>query len=185
MLNIAKGYTVSVTNISFINGNSSIAGGILNDGGLTLTRVTISNNDGDVAGGVANDTDGTLTMVDSIVNDNTTAGGIINDGTMTLSKVTVRNNLGDQFGGIANDIDGTLVISNSTVDQNSSTGKSLGFAGGLFNFGTGFVDQYQCERQQLHGGRGRHREPWSAAGHQLPDHQQHHANDRRRVRQSQ
>jgi pectin methylesterase-like acyl-CoA thioesterase len=38
VFNIAKGYTVSVTNISFINGNSSIAGGILNDGGLTLTQ---------------------------------------------------------------------------------------------------------------------------------------------------
>lgn len=54
VVQIDKGYSATIRNITLTNGKCLPAGGILNDGSLTLIKVTVSQNEGEeTAGGIA------------------------------------------------------------------------------------------------------------------------------------
>ena len=128
VMQIDKGYTVSISGLTITNGKCPPAGGILTDGTLTLTNVTVSHNQGDEAGGgIANDIDGTLTLINSTLSDNTglsqtsgMGGGLLNFGTASLINTTVSgNSVPVQGGGIENQ--GRLQITNCSIVNNTLT----------------------------------------------------------------
>jgi hypothetical protein len=140
VLQIDKGYTVSISGLTFTNGECLPAGGILTDGTLTLKNVTVTQNLGDEAsGGIANDIDGVLTVSNSTLSDNTAlsqssgmGGGFLNFGTASLIDTTVSGNTAPtKGGGIENE--GSLRVSNCSVINNTT--QVLG--GGLDNRNSG------------------------------------------------
>src|ERR1700723_2507018 len=102
------GVTASISGVTIESGNG-YAGGILNDGTLTLSSSTLSGNSGFVGGGIFND--GTLTLSSSPLPGTSAAGNSPAGG-----------------GGICNV--GTLTVINSTF-----SGNSAGYGGGIFNVG--------------------------------------------------
>jgi hypothetical protein len=90
--------------------------------GLTVTGGVYSVADGHGAGGIIND--GTLTLSGDVVSGNAVApvsyggGGITNDGTLTISGTTISGNTGLSGGGIYND--GPLTITDSTLSGNTA-----------------------------------------------------------------
>jgi hypothetical protein len=123
--------TVSTSTLS---GNSAAGngGGIANWGTLTVSTSSLSGNTAPQGGGIANDR-GTLTVTGSTLSGNTApqgGGGIRNLGTLTFSNSTLSGNRAAVGGGIANV--GTLTVSTSTLSGNSATGEG----GGVVNFGT-------------------------------------------------
>jgi hypothetical protein len=121
---------------SFIIRNGTLfnsAGGILNQGTLTLTNSVVSDNVADFGAGISNS--GMLTLDHATVSGNTAAtfgGGILNHGTLTVNNSTISGNTSVEFGGggIANS-GGTLILNNSTVSGNSTSSDG----GGLLNAG--------------------------------------------------
>ncbi len=128
--------TMTLTNVT-ITGGSILAfgaGGILNDGTITLTNATVSENSGDI-GGIENNGKATLTNVTFYANNGV---AIENDssGTMTLTNATISGNA-------ANDTDvthaagietlGKLNIANSIVAQNGSSRDVSGFVNSFGN----------------------------------------------------
>jgi hypothetical protein len=123
--------------MTFTNGECVGAGGIVNNGTLTLTNVTVSHNTGvQAAGGIANDIDGVLTLIGSTVSDNTSTnqlggqgGGLFNLGTASLIDTTVSGNSAPlQGSGIENR--GQLRVINSRITNNTT---AQGLGGGLEN----------------------------------------------------
>jgi predicted outer membrane repeat protein len=148
VFNIGSGNTVALSGLAVKDGAlTSIGGGIVNDGTLTLTACTISGNSafGELGyghgGGIYNGSDGTLAVSDCAVSDNaaTDGGGIYNAGTLRVSNSTFRDNsvfrglfLIDSGGAICNASNsGPLVISQCTFSDNSATG--AGFGGAIYN----------------------------------------------------
>ena len=116
------------------NGGSSLAGGILVEGGATLTveSSTISDNraghedDGWVSFGVGITNNGTTRLSHSAVVRNVgihlgDGGGILNGGSMTILDSTIGDNsAGTRGGGIYNE--GSLVLRGVTIAHNSAQG---------------------------------------------------------------
>ena len=129
VMQIDKGYTVSIFGMTLTNGECPPAGGILTDGTLTLTNVTVSNNKGDEGGGgIANDIDGTLTLINTTLKDNTAlsqrsgmGGGLLNFGVASIVDSTVKGNVAPaEGGGIENE--GRMEITNSRIVNNMTNG---------------------------------------------------------------
>jgi hypothetical protein len=129
VLQVDKGYTVTIRRMTFTNGRCLSAGGIVNDGALTLTKVIVTRNEGEeTAGGIANDIDGTLTLIHTAVTYNQSTdqtsgrgGGIFNLGTASLIKTTVTGNSAPVFGGgIENE--GHLLADHLRIDNNMTQG---------------------------------------------------------------
>ena len=124
----------AISGVTVRNGSrigSSDAGGINNNGILTVTNSTVSGNQAYYYGGIGNS--GTLTVTNSTVSGNqgNFGGGIGNFGTLTVTNSTVSGNQsGNSGGGIANS--GTLTMTNSTVSGNQSDGSG----GGIANYNT-------------------------------------------------
>ena len=124
----------AIAGVTVRNGSrsgSSDAGGIDNNGILTVTNSTVSGNQAYYYGGIGNS--GTLTVTNSTVSGNqgNFGGGIVNFGTLTVTNSTVSGNQsGNSGGGIANS--GTLTMTNSTVSGNQSDGSG----GGIANYNT-------------------------------------------------
>jgi hypothetical protein len=118
-----------------------LAGGILNNGDLTLDHVTVNNNlmtteSGDFwqgGGGIYNGDGASLLLVDSTVADNVadwSGGGVYSffNSTTTVRRSTISGNLsGDVGGGLR--LLGNAQIINSTISGNQSTGW---YGGALF-----------------------------------------------------
>jgi hypothetical protein len=97
----------------------------------TIQNLTIRNGVGPgfEAGGIQNE--GTVSVNNSTLSGNSAsayAGGIRNNGTITISNSTLSGNSSGDGGGIYNG-DGTTTISNSTLSGNSASSEG----GGLFN----------------------------------------------------
>ena len=144
VMQIDKGYTVSISGLTITNGKCPPAGGILTDGTLTLTNVTVSHNEGEEGGGgIANDVDGTLTLINSTLNDNTAlsqtsgmGGGLVNFGTASLIDTIVSRNIAPaQGGGIENQ--GRMQIINSSIANNTSNLLGGGIDNRNSSLGTG------------------------------------------------
>jgi hypothetical protein len=131
-------YSNQALNVSLV-GATSYAGGIGNEGVLTLTNTQVySNSSNSDAGGIENRGTGVVTLTDSSVTGNTaiiSIGGISNlvGASMTLTNSTVSGNRAADAGGIRNG--GALTITNSTISENLATFSSAA-GGGIFNSGT-------------------------------------------------
>ncbi|MDQ3956409.1 MAG: hypothetical protein M3285_12765 [Actinomycetota bacterium] len=126
------------------NDASHLAGGILNSSAsrLTLTRSSVSGNDVSTgtAGGIFNDGKMTLTNVSIVANDaegdNAASGGIHNQTdageSVKLRNVTISGNSADVGGGILITSTGTMDIEYSTIAGNSS---QPGVGAGIHQYG--------------------------------------------------
>ncbi len=123
--------TASLTGLTVTDGFApSSAGGIRNDGTLTLTNCTVSRNStgNGYGGGVYND--GSLTLNNSTVYRNSAymGGGIYSNGSLTVTGCTFTlNSAGWDGGGILNE--GNLQLNSTTFDQNSA----YWFGGAIFS----------------------------------------------------
>lgn len=129
------GITATVRNLILANGYGfQLAGGVLNNGNLTLERVTLTGNTmatnaGDFwqgGGGIYNGDGATLLLVDSTVSNNSarwSGGGIYSffNTTTTILRSTISGNTSGDVGGGIRSL-GNVTISNSTISGNTSTG---------------------------------------------------------------
>jgi hypothetical protein len=136
---ISKGVVVSFSGLTIENGSAAggYAGGIVNEGTLTISRCTITGNNGSggYVGGIFNNF-GTTTVTNSTITGNSASGGyvggiFIDGGTATFTNSTITGNSvsGGYVGGIFNYNGGTTTVSSSTITGNSASG---GYAGGIF-----------------------------------------------------
>lgn len=126
---------------------TSVGGGLLNAGNLTLLNVTVNNNSatssgatGGFGGGIYNT--GTVTLNNVTLNGNSTSGspwpgsnssggGLYNSGTANLSNsLVISNTVLGTGGGLYNG--NSLTLDNSTITSNQATD---GNGGGLYNAG--------------------------------------------------
>ena len=126
--------TVSLSNVTIVNGRAADGGGILNSGTLVLRNSLLAQNDASNSGGAIRN-NGTLTLLNSTVSNNQSAhgGGVWNNSgaTATIVNSTITQNRAGVLGtGIGNEA--TLTIENSIVAGNFT---STGLAD-LFNAGT-------------------------------------------------
>jgi hypothetical protein len=134
LLIVDPGLTVNVAHLTMTNGYGfQLAGGILNNGNLTLDHVTVTENTmttnaGDFwqgGGGIYNGDGATLTLVDSTVSDNVsgwTGGGVYSffNTTTNIIRSTISGNLSlDVAGGLRTL--GNVNVVNSTISSNTST----------------------------------------------------------------
>ena len=144
--NSRRGMTVNASVTSMIdhftmqNGrvDGGYAGGVRNDGTLTITESAINNNTAGAGAGIFNM--GTLTLHSSTVKENMTGGdggGILNLGSLTVTNSSLINNTGGVGGGISNAggfaLFATANFINSTISGNSAESRG----GGIGNFSTG------------------------------------------------
>jgi hypothetical protein len=139
VVTVSQGVTAYISGVTIQDGNGNAAGGIYNNGVVTLVDSAVVQNvgiRGDYAGGIFNGFDSTLTLINSIVSHNTASsgdagGGISNFGVLRLANSTVSDNTAGQGGGIFSN--GTLVLINSTVSGNIASDSN---GGGIANRGT-------------------------------------------------
>ena len=126
----------TIRDLSIVDGYGfELAGGILNNGDLTLERVTVADNVVTTSGldfwkgggGIYNGRDSSLTLLDSTVSGNQVTGGVgggvmaFFDTLVTIEGSTISGNTtNDVAGGIRNL--GAMTIRNSTISGNATTG---------------------------------------------------------------
>jgi len=127
--------TATLNNLIVTNGYGwQLAGGILNNGSLTLDHVTLTGNTmatdaGDYwqgGGGIYNGTGATLNLIDSTVSNNQarwSGGGIYSffNTTTTIVRSTISGNVSNDVGGAIRSL-GNMTINNSTISGNTATG---------------------------------------------------------------
>jgi hypothetical protein len=132
---VNAGTTATVKHLSVTNGfGFQLAGGILNNGSLTLDHViltenTMTTNAGDFwqgGGGIYNGDGATLNLIDSSVTNNQAAwsgGGVYSffNTTTTILRSTISGNVSNDVGGGIRSL-GDMTITNSTISGNRSTG---------------------------------------------------------------
>jgi hypothetical protein len=91
IVTVEAGQTASLSGLTVANGN---AGGIENNGTLTVANSAVLSNSARRGGGIANEVGGTLTLTASTVSGKsaTFGGGVVNVGTLTVSGSTVSGN---------------------------------------------------------------------------------------------
>ncbi len=139
IFSITGGVTVSMSKLTITNGNhASQAGGIQNNGTLTMTDCTVSGNTSPQAGGIENDA--VLTLTNCTLNNNTSTGvggALVSYGTTnTLTNCTIANNQSSGHGGGFHIAAGDLSLINCTVAGNQSTS---GIGGGIYVGGTALL----------------------------------------------
>lgn len=139
---VNSGTTATIRGLTLINGYGfELAGGILNNGTLTLQRVVVENNrvtTGGIdfwkgGGGIYNGDGSKLTLVESTVRNNSVTGGAgggvygFFNTTVTIDRSTINGNTANDVGGGIRSL-GNFTIRNSTISSNTSTG----WMGGAF-----------------------------------------------------
>jgi hypothetical protein len=135
VLHIQTGVTVALKKINLIQG---IAGGIVNDGTLSISNVQVSGNARSFSGGGIENT-GNLTVTDSTISGNCEegpmgGGGIFNSGALTIENSTISGNMAGNYC----EVFGITSPSRSTsTDNNGNTnGLYLYSGGGIYNTGS-------------------------------------------------
>jgi beta-glucanase (GH16 family) len=132
---INAGTTASLSHLTLVDGFGwQLAGGILNNGSLTLDHSTVSGNvmatdAGDYwqgGGGIYNGDSATLNLIDSSVSNNQagwSGGGIYSffNTTTTIVRSTISGNVSNDVGGGIRSL-GNMTITNSTISGNTATG---------------------------------------------------------------
>ncbi len=140
-LTVARGTTASLANLTVTGGNATgaagvLAGGLYNQGNVTLANMTFRGNVGYTGGAVRND--GTLTVNGSTFSGNTASfggAGLFNAGSMTVTGSTIANNVTSNVGGgFYNGGGGTLALTSSTISGNSAIN-----GGGIESINSGTV----------------------------------------------
>jgi hypothetical protein len=138
IVTVGSGQTASLAGLTIANGS---AGGINNNGTLTVSGCRISGNAATDGGGIHNT--GTLTVGNNSTLSGNSAGhdggGIWNGGTLTVSNDMLTGNRADQdAGGAIFNFAGTLTVSASAV-----CGNSAAVGGGIDNnvFGSATIQQ--------------------------------------------
>ena len=131
---VGSGTTVSISGLTIEYGHGARAGGIYNNGALTLTNVTLANNtatefDGLAASSLA--AQRAMPRVSTITHTAKGCGGIFSFGMLNVSDSTLTNNSG---GAIINGIHATATVTTSTISGNTAS-----FAAGIDNGGTSTV----------------------------------------------
>ena len=124
----------SLNNLTITNGNSGtqLAGGIYNNGTLTITNSIVSGNTSGSGGGIFNDHYKILNLTNSTVSGNTAnnGGGIYNYGTLTVTNSTVSGNTAVRWGGGITNNDGSATLINTTLSGNAVSGTEASYGGG-------------------------------------------------------
>ena len=133
VFDVEGGVTATISGLTVADGSYAVsygfgAGGILNQGTLTLSDDVVTGNS--VAAGASG------------------AGGIGNFGALTIAGSSISRNTGNLGGGIYNE--GSLSVTDSTISGNTSTGSG----GGIFSFAD--VEPHPVRRQRQRGRRDRH-----------------------------
>jgi len=132
---VNAGTTATIKHLTVRDGYGwQLAGGILNNGSLTLDHVVLTDNTmatdaGDFwqgGGGIYNGDGATLNLIDSSVTDNQAAwsgGGVYSffNTTTTILRSTISANTSNDVGGGIRSL-GDMTITNSTISGNKSTG---------------------------------------------------------------
>jgi beta-glucanase (GH16 family) len=135
LIEVNAGTTATVRGLTLTNGYGfQLAGGVLNNGNLTLDRVNLSNNTmatnaGDFwqgGGGVYSGDGASLMVIDSTIANNNarwSGGGIYAffNTTTTIIRSTISGNTSGDVGGGIRSL-GNVTITNSTISGNTSTG---------------------------------------------------------------
>jgi len=135
VLVVEAGVTAGVTGLTLADGYGfQLAGGVLNNGTLTLDHAAVRNNAMSTSagefwqggGGIYNGDGATLSLVDSTVADNTagwSGGGIYSftHTTTTIVRSTISGNVSSDVGGAIRSL-GNMTIDTSTISGNTSTG---------------------------------------------------------------
>jgi hypothetical protein len=135
ILIINPGTTAEVSHLILANGYGwQLAGGVLNNGALTLDHVHVTDNvmatdAGDYwqgGGGIYNGDGASLNLIDSSVSGNNAAwsgGGIYAffNTTTTIVRSTISGNVSNDTGGAIRSL-GNMTINNSTISGNTATG---------------------------------------------------------------
>jgi predicted outer membrane repeat protein len=138
---IDEGYTVTISQLTLRNGNTTSSGGaIYNNGTLTINKCTFENNNapsgtayiGD-GGAIYNNRTGDLTVIDSIFSGNKArwaGGAIASSGTLTVvnSRFTGNN---ASHGGAIHNYQGTLTVTGSNFSGN----EVIYHGGAIYNLG--------------------------------------------------
>ena len=146
IFSIGEGFTVTLTNVTLINGKADKGGAIYNDGSLTLSDVKLSDNAADSYGGAVFN-NGELVVSDSVFDSNDIVnrgsasvdyGGaaIYNwyDGTLTVSGSNFTNNIknyknGDNLVGAITTIGNATVIGSNFVNNSGRWGGAISATG--------------------------------------------------------
>ncbi|HHU10521.1 MAG TPA: right-handed parallel beta-helix repeat-containing protein, partial [Intrasporangiaceae bacterium] len=143
VVEVAGGTTATITDLTLRNGYGfQLAGGVLNNGDLTLERVTVTGNQVTTDGidfwkggaGVYTGENASVRIVDSTISDNSVTGaaggGVYSffGSTTTIEGTTISGNSSNDVGGGLRLL-GDTTIRNSTISGNTSTGWH---GGGLF-----------------------------------------------------
>ena len=132
---VNAGTTATIRAARLANGYGwQLAGGVLNNGALTLDHVVVTGNTmatdaGDFwqgGGGIYNGGGSSLTLVDSTVSGNTarwSGGGVYSyfNTTTTIVRSTISGNVSGDVGGGMRSL-GNMTITNSTISGNTATG---------------------------------------------------------------
>lgn len=125
--------TVTMNNLTVMNGQGGFGGAVTNSGRLTMADVALRYSAGSHGAGLFNQGTASLTNVLVFGNSATQGGGIHNGGTMTVTTSTLEWNYGAQGGGMFNA--GNLTMTASTIADNFSA-EVIGWGGGIFNQST-------------------------------------------------
>jgi hypothetical protein len=130
VLEVHRGAQARLEDVLLRHGRAEDAGGIRNNGSLTLTRSGVSANDSAASGGgITNN--GSLALIDSTVNGNTAreGGGITNFSRLRVLGSAINGNQAVQAGGIS--AFGETKIVNSTISGNRAADDGGGIVVGV------------------------------------------------------
>jgi hypothetical protein len=147
---IISGINVTILNLTFKNGTSSVGGAISNKGNLTVNNCNFTGNKATQIGGAIINY-GTLIAKNCTFNDNiarSNSGAIANSGTCIIIGCTFTNNtVNNGNGGAIFNYDGILTVNDSTF-----AGNHADFGGAIYNDGgncnitsSKFKDNGNCE----------------------------------------
>jgi Ca2+-binding RTX toxin-like protein len=138
VFNIIAGANVNISGLTITGGfgSTSTAGGVNNEGTLTLTDCAVTANSSErKGGGILNDAGASLHLVRCQIDSNTVigkGGGIYNAGSLTIDDSAITGNSennsssNDGGGGISNADAGEITINNSSFVNNIATGGAGG-----------------------------------------------------------
>ncbi len=150
VFDVASGVTATISGLTVADGSSTTsggygAGGILNQGTLTLSRDVVTGNSGTSssfgAAGITNQ--GMLTISGSTISGNSGyfAGGIVNTGALTITGSTLSGNSSSQLGA------GLYTFTSASLTRcvvSGNTGVGLSVSGGGYGYPTSVLSVTDC-----------------------------------------
>ena len=121
VFSVASGASVTLSNLTIVQGLGTNGGGIYNDGTLTVNSCTLSSNTAEDGGAIFNDGSGLLQVTNSSLSGNSVSengGAIYSNGSLTVNGCTLSSNSALSGGAIWGN-SGTVALTDCTLSQNS------------------------------------------------------------------